>query len=238
MEIMDTNEPEQWLPLPAPEDALGRLRDSSLPHADRRLAIIDAELVIFSAEALPDVQNSLLAFIERYRDSNDPQDLVAVGSAIRKFVATTNVDDLEIIASLLDARHRSPVPLEIELEITKMVVRKLTANPPGEVNMHPVLSRQLRQLASLYLNDRLLAREKYAAIALNTILALLLLRDASAQLLLNQLSELHATWFKDLVIQRAGRLKSELTERFGADACIPVVKDLDSIGNSLYLSQH
>jgi hypothetical protein len=238
MEIMDINESEQWLPPGTPENVLGRLKDSSLPHADRRLAVIDAELVAFSADALPEVQNSLRAFIEQYCDSNDPQDLIAVGSAIRKYVATTNVDDLETIASLLDARHRSPVPLDIELEITKMVVRKLTANPPGEGNTHPALGRQLRQLASLYVSDRLLAREKYAAIALNAILALLLMRDAAVQSLLNQLSELHATWFKDLVIQRAGRLKGELTERFGTDACVRVVEDLDSIGSSLYLPQH
>ena len=235
MKIMDMNESEEWLPLPTPEDALGRLNDSSLSHVERRLAIIDAELVAFSADVLPAVQGLLRAFIEQYCDSNDPQDLLAVGSAIRKYVATIDVDDLETIASLLDARHRSPVPLEIELEITKMVVRKLTANPPGEVNMYPALIHQLRELASLYLSDRLLAREKYAAIALNTILALLLLRDAAVQSLLNQLSELHATWFKDLVVQRAGRLKTELIERFGADACLPVVKGLDSIGSSLFL---
>ena len=75
----------------------------------------------------------LKRFIEEYRESDDPADLVAVGSAIRNYVATAPVGDaLEAAASLLKEQGELEIPIELEVEVTKMLVRKLTANPPAK----------------------------------------------------------------------------------------------------------
>ena len=68
-----------------------------------------------------------------------------MGSAIRKFIAVASRDDaFDFAASLLKPGARLPLAIEIEIEISKMVVRKLTANPPAERNQYTDLRCDLR----------------------------------------------------------------------------------------------
>jgi len=64
---------------------------------------------------------------EEYRESNAP-------------------DAFDAAVSLLKGDGRLPLPIELEVEISKMVVRKLTANPPAERDRHPELASRLEEL--------------------------------------------------------------------------------------------
>ena len=119
----------------------------------------------------------LYQFVQQHRDS-DSQDIVAVGCAIRKYVAVMSQNDLSHLAVLLDAQHNATVPIEVELEITKTLVRRLSQSPPGSPDSEPGLADRLYEIVELYLNSRLLAQDKFAAVALNAILSLCLLRSA------------------------------------------------------------
>ena len=99
----------------------------------------------------------LKRFIEEYRESDVPADLVAVGSAIRNYVARAPVGEaFEAAASLLKSQGRLKIPIELEVEVTKMVVRKLTANPPVQRDQYPELALRLEELVDAYARPRLL----------------------------------------------------------------------------------
>ncbi|HQU45312.1 MAG TPA: hypothetical protein PK867_21025, partial [Pirellulales bacterium] len=152
------------------------------------------------------------AFIERRRDSQDPEDLVAMAAAVRKLIAVIPPDGLPLLSLLLDAGHRAAVLLAIEHEIAKMVAWKLSLAPPWPGAM-PELADRLLELARLYLHDRLLPRKGYAATALNAVLALFLLRWHVDEII-ESLLRLHSSWFKELVVRRLISLKDDLHHRF------------------------
>jgi hypothetical protein len=73
------------------------------------------------------------------------------------------------------------------------------------------------ELARAYLNPRLLPREKYGAVALNTVLALLLLRSRHVPELLKLVAEVPHAWFRDLLVRRARKIQEEVARRIPAD---------------------
>ena len=80
------------------------LRRPDLEHEERRKLILKAEVLPFRGQHAAALVPLLRQFIETYRESNVPADLVAVGSAIRNYVATAASDDaFEAAASLLKA---------------------------------------------------------------------------------------------------------------------------------------
>ena len=90
-------------------------RVSTSPKPDEhRNAVIEAEVIHFGPSEVQQLTPLLRRFIEQYRESNVPADLVAVGSAIRKFIAVASRDDaFDFAAGLLlkpvhsiAARHR------------------------------------------------------------------------------------------------------------------------------------
>lgn len=181
------------------EEILRRLVTWSPKPEERRQLIIDAEVLDFAPHQLERLDVALTDFIGGYpyREGNDPADRVAVGAAIRKYFATMGMDEVFPYASrLLEAEPDRPVPLEIELEVTKMVVRKLMANPSREDDAFPDLADRLLELTRTYLNPRLLVRESYGAIALNAILGLILLGGRDMAEVRRLLAELDLIWFK------------------------------------------
>jgi hypothetical protein len=197
------------------EEVLHRLQSESLPHQERRRLIIEAELLDFDPRQLGPLHALLRDFLAKYRESNDREDLVAVGAAIRKCVATMNADGaLAYAARLLEPSPRAPVALEVELELAKMVVRKLTVNPPKHAEYLSELADRLFEVADDYLKPRHLAREKYGAIALNAVLGLVLLQSRRTAEVLQLVSGLNVPWFQQLLARRAGRLREELGQRF------------------------
>ncbi len=211
------------------EVILARLSDAPAADEDTARRIVDAELIPFDEEQANKLRPILLTFIARYRDSADPADLVAVASAIRKYIAILNNSDLGSISTLLEAGHRAPVPLEIELEIAKMIVRKLTANPPSQADPFPELGDRLIEICRTYLTDRLLPRRNYGATALDSSLALAMLGSRHVPELIKTLQRLKVSWFKQQLGRRAQLLRTEL----GSQANEHVLQRLDDLNASL-----
>ena len=148
------------------------------------------------------------------------EDLVAVGSAIRTCVAALNAGEaLAYSAILLDSGARSPVPATIELELVKMVVRKLSANPPKQADSFPELADRLDDIVNAYLNRRLLARERFGAITLNAILGLALLHSRRFDRVERSLLELDVPWFRRLLARRRGVSVKSCKVFFPLTAC-------------------
>ena len=95
-----------------------------------------------------------------------------------------------------------------------MIVRKLSVNPPPDPNSWPDLANQLADLARTYLNPRLLPRQYLAAIALNSILALALLRSDVLSEVYRIFRLLRVPWFKQLVARRAEEIGHALASHF------------------------
>jgi hypothetical protein len=91
----------------SPGELLQRLQSATTGDPERRKLVIEAEAMKFEPAQVAELNALLRTFIEECRDSDDPQDIVAVGSAIRKYVATMPLDDLPGVAALLDAGHKA-----------------------------------------------------------------------------------------------------------------------------------
>jgi len=198
----------------SPEEVIEILKGGNLSPEERRTLIVEAEVIDFGAGQVDELNSLLRSFIEHYRDSARPDDLVAVASAIRKYVSTMRMGDLASVAILLDAGHNGSAPLEIEVEVAKMLVRKLTANPPGTADPEPELADRLMEIARTYLSPRLLSRDKYGAVAMNAVLALLLLRSRHVAELIQILARLDVRWFRQLLGRRVQRTREAFQRRF------------------------
>jgi hypothetical protein len=172
----------------------------------------------------------LREFIEDYRDSNVPADLVAVGSAIRNYIATAPSDAaFAAAASLLKAEGRFPIPIELEIEVTKMVVRKLTANPPAQRDQHHELALRLEELVDAYAKPRFLAREKHGAVALNAVLGLVLTRSGPDAAVVARMRALGVSWFEQLLGRRSAQLQSDLALRDSNGSLADIAGILDDL---------
>ncbi len=208
---------------------LEQLRDDGLDMKEKRQAVLEAEVLDFPEHDVPELCVLLGAFILRHRDSNVAEDLVAVGAAVRKLVAYLPCGGFGGLAELLVPGRRSPVPLEVELEVAKTVVWKLAADPPVKDNPEPALGDRLWEIAQTYLNPRLIAREKHGATALNAALSLMLLRSPHAARISELLREAKAQWFTELLCRRAERLRASLRRTVSADRFPAVSRGLTEL---------
>ena len=212
-----------------PLELLDQLRATTLGEEQRRRAVTECEFTEFDDVSIPELNHILREYIEAHRDSNDRRDLAAVGSAIRKYVATMHRDDLMSVAVLLDAGHRAPVPIDVELEVAKMVVRKLTANLPSSDDSAPELADRLMDVAEAYLSPRLLSREKYGAVALNSVLALLLLRSRHTPELLERVRSIKVIWFTQLLGRRLQTATQAISARLSGSRAKVIAEGLDDL---------
>lgn len=217
----------------SPQELLDKLTDAPVPDSERRDLILQAEVATFENGQIEDLNQLLYRFILEKRNSNGVNDLIAVGSAIRKLAAIIRIEDLNLVGEILSPEHRTPIPLEIELEVAKVVARKLAQAPPVADDTEPELSARLMELVRTYLNPRLLSRQLYGATALNAILALLLLRAHQTQEVVTMLVELPSTWFAELVARRASRLRAQLLSRFPSQEFESYSKGLDAVLQAL-----
>jgi hypothetical protein len=179
----------------------------------------------------------LKGYIVENRDSKSPKVLVAVASAIRKYVAASDRSNLEWMHVLLEAGYRSDkyAGIEVELEIAKMFSRKYQVHGekcwdsqrstpvfdksdptyyPGEV------ARQLAEIAALYLNPRIISKDsKFAATAMQAVEAVLLMghpatgdRVCNNQMVLGPVYRA-PTWFREQLARRMVDHTSSWAER-------------------------
>jgi len=227
------------MPLIEPEDVdpesrcdaiVESLQHRDLTHEERRSLILESEVLPFRGRQAAALTPLLKRFIEEYRESNVPADLVAVGSAIRNYVARATIGEaFEAAASLLKSQGRLPIPLELEVEVTKMVVRKLTANPPVQRDQYPEMALRLEELVDAYAKPRFLAREKYGAIALNALLGLVLSRSGRDADVVERMRTLDVPWFQELLARRAARLRTDLVARDSEAKIVDIADVLEQL---------
>ena len=220
-----------------PDVLIETMESETASHEEKRRAVIESEVVAFPLGSVGKLNHLLYLFIKQYRDSEDQQDIVAVGSAIRKYVATMNLADLSALDTLLDAEHNATVPIEVELEVAKTLVRKLVQSPPEEPNSEPRLADRLYEIVTLYLNLRLLSRDKFAAVALNAILALCLLRSPHADEVRQALKESPESWFSELVLRRASQIQKTLHETLSVEQAARCAEQLSALNGNTALGE-
>lgn len=194
------------------DELLELLQDRDLALPLRSRVVLVAEITAFSGDQVAALVGLLRSFALENRDSDNFDTQVAVSAAVRKLVANLPPDQIGSVAELLVADHHMPVPLYVELEVTKSIVQWLLNQPCGEDESE--LAAGLMELAKTYINPRLLAREKHGATALNAVLGLLLLRTDSTENVIQLIERAGVAWFSDLVASRAERLCETLQQRF------------------------
>ncbi|NUN97751.1 MAG: hypothetical protein HUU16_16435 [Candidatus Omnitrophica bacterium] len=193
-----------------PGEVVALLGNPNLDLNERRRLILAAEEMDFTGEQRMELLPLLRGFIEEFRDSNERDDLIAVGSAIRNYVALMDVSQIGALASVLEPGHRAVIPQEIELEIVKMVARKFAANPPAAPEPEPELATRLMELAEAYLNPRVLPRGRFSAIALLALQGLAGMRSPKLERLVEVARDLPFPWFH----RQLRRLLNELLDQW------------------------
>ena len=210
----------------APDELLAQLKNAG-PRPSPSL-ICTVELTRFDAAQREELLPLLWRYIVDYRDRNDRAELIAVAAAIRKYIATMPMNHMGDLAKLLETGNRSPVPIELEIEITKMVYRNFEVHPPSGADPHPELAERLWEMAQAYINPRLLSRDKYSAAASLAIDAIVAMRSSLAEPALHAAAACPYRWFGEIVSDDLDRLRDKWTEK-SPDAAAWLVQMKSSI---------
>lgn len=192
-------------------DTLVRQLADAGPNASTRLLC-----VIELARFVPSQREALLPLLWRYildrRNSNDRDELVGVATAIRKYIAIMPMDRMGELAALLESGHRSPLPIDLEIEIAKMVYRNFEVYPPVVADPQPELARRLWEMVRAYIDPRILLRDKYSAATSLAIEAIVSMRSPLAEPAWRAAITCPYLWFAELVNDEL----DELYERWGS----------------------
>lgn len=175
---------------------------SQLAHAGANAPsslVYEVELARFDAAQRQVLLPLLWQYIVDHRNSNDRDELVAVGAAIRKYIAIMPMNEMGKLAALLESGHRSPLPIELEIEVGKMVYRNFEVHPPVDPDPHPELAQRLWELVQAYINPRILLRSKHSVAACLAIEAIVAMRSKLAQLAWQAAIACPYRWFAELV---------------------------------------
>jgi len=191
--------------------------------AARRQLVIEVEAMPFEGQERDRLIELLKVFIEENRDSTNRDELIAVGSAIRKCVALLDSSEFGWLARLLESGHRVQPSLDAELEIAKMVFRRYSVSPPVQSDPHPQLSARLAEIAGDYLRPRVFSRERFSTVAMLAIQALLVMRSEHARAIIDQVNELPFAWFRHQLRRRMHRTVHSM------EADSAAVRELDAL---------
>lgn len=161
--------------------------------------ICQAELTRFEPSRNEVLLPLLWQYILDHRNSNDRDELVAVGAAIRKYVAIMPMDRIGELAVLLESGYRSPLPIDLEIEVAKMIYRNFEVHPPAATDSQPELGERLWEMAKAYVNPRILLRDKHAAAASLAIGAIVAMRSSLALQAWQAAIQCPYGWFAELV---------------------------------------
>jgi len=141
----------------------------------------------------------LWQYILDHRDSNNCGELVAVASAIRKYIAIMPMDRMGELAVLLETGHRSQLPIDLEIEVAKMIYRNFEVYPPTAVDPHPELAQRFWERVQAYINPLVLLKDKHSAITSLAIEAIVAMRSPLAEQALQTAAKCPYRWFAELV---------------------------------------
>jgi hypothetical protein len=184
-----------------------------------------AELLctIEMARFAPQERDGLLPLLWQYivdhRDSNDRNELVGVAAAIRKYVAIMPMERIGELAELLEAGHRSPLPIELVIEVAKMIYRNFEVCPPPVADPQPKLADRLYDVVLAYIHPRVLLLEKCSAAASLAIEAIVAMRSPLAESAWKEAMACPYHWFAELVSDEIDELHEKWRDK-GADAAV------------------
>jgi len=196
----------------SPNNLLAKLQDSSISQAKLFETILFAEIAAFDEPQTKALLQLLFEFVDKYRFSQDEDTKTAVGAAIRKLAMNLPDFEIEQYANLFHPTETDTLSCEIELELAKAILWRLTAQPASLSDDFPNLENCLAEIASLYLNSRLLLQKNYAAISLQAVLGILLLNSQHADHIIQSVRDMKISWFSDLLVRRLKRLRAQLSK--------------------------
>ena len=173
-------------------------------------AIIEIQSTPIPADKLSGAIDLLVEFIKKHRGTNLQEVLVAVGAAIRKVLLNVSDEQLGLGAELMKSAGNLEVPIEVELEVAKMVVHRFRYAPNTSTVGLSELASLLLENARVYSKTNLVNRDCYNATALNSVLAIVLMRHEEAAALINHIESISPQWFVDLVKNRLRRMATEI----------------------------
>lgn len=179
------------------DELLRQLRDAGPNPPCRLLCVV--ELTRFKPSQHEVLLPLLWQYILAHRDSNDRDELVAAGAAIRKYIAIMPMDRMGELAVLLESGHRSPLPIDLEIEVAKMIFRNFEVHPPVAIDTQPELAQRLLEMVHAYLNPRILLRDKHSAAASLAVDAIVAMRSSLAVEALQEVAQSPYRWFAELV---------------------------------------
>jgi hypothetical protein len=109
-----------------PDELIRALKESCEATSTAVLCCI--ELARFNQDQRLELLPLLWNVILHQRDSNDPNRLVGVAAAMRKYISIMPMERLGELAVLFKAGHRSQISIELEIEIAKTVHRNFLQN--------------------------------------------------------------------------------------------------------------
>lgn len=141
----------------------------------------------------------LWQYILDHRNSNDRDELVGVGAAIRKYIAIMPMDRMGELAVLLETGHRSSLPIDLEIEVAKMIYRNFEVHPSVVADPHPELAKRFWEMVQAYINPRVLLRDKCSAATSLAIEAIVSMRSPLAEQACQAANACPYRWFAELV---------------------------------------
>lgn len=165
------------------------------------------------ARFTPAERDRLLPLLWRYildhRDSNSCKVLVGVAAAIRKYIAIMPMERMGELATLLETGHRSPLSVDLEIEVAKMIYRNFEVCPPAEMDPYPELARRLLEMVEAYMNPRILLRDKHSAVASLAVEAIVAMRSPLAEIAWKKAEMCPYRWFAELVSDEIDELQEK-----------------------------
>ena len=196
----------------SPTEILGELENTALTDARRQRLICVAQGVHFEPAQVARLQSLLRRYVDAYHDPRNRDEEVAVASAIRKYIATLPVAELLTCQDWLTVERRMPAPLE--MEVAKMITRKLAATLPEETNCLAPIGEQLIDLVRSYLNPRVLSKRFFGTTVVEASLALALLRSPHLAEASTLLGSGGTDVVRFIVARQAKALSAEIETRF------------------------
>lgn len=191
--------------------------------------IIESERIRFPQSTRVELASILETFIRTYRDSSEFEVIVAVGSAIRKYIAVMDVRELGSLASLLESGHNGTLSLEMELEVIKMIGRKLAATPPTADDQEPILAAQLAGIASDYLRPYTLSKGKFSTVAMLALEALAAMRSTQLKDLLPAVNACSYASFRRQLQRHLTKIDEQLRQSGESCTWLPgVISEIDA----------
>ena len=167
------------------------------------------ELARFAPAERDELLPLLWQYILDHRDNNSSEVLVGVAAAIRKYVAIMPMERMGELATLLETGNRSPLPVDLEIEVAKMIYRNFEVYPPPEADPHPELARRLLEMIEAYVNPRILLQGKYSAAASLAIEAIVAMRSPLAETAWKKVETCPYRWFAELVADEIEELQEK-----------------------------